>query len=1030
MDDDREVATAAEAERLARASGLPVDQLAHEASFAAEPALALARVGDLADGERVLPSLSADERIALLVLLGGSAHLGRVLHSLDAWADWLRRAVAEELPMPALDVAALCRHAEQDPAAAAAELRRWRQLSYLRIGARDLWGLARIVETFESLTQTAETAVTAATAMARAQIELDFGSLVLPDGQPNRFAVLGFGKLGARELNYSSDVDLVFLHESDQLPSAGGPRGMLAPPLFFTRVAERATKLLSEISADGFVFRVDLRLRPDGMNGPITNSLSSTLGYYEALGQTWERAALFKARPVGGDRELGEQLLAELAPFIYRRTLDYTMIADLEHMKVRVEEQERSKGRDDRNVKLGAGGIREVEFLVQSFAMVHGGKDRRLRERGTLALLKVLVDVGLLQAGEGSALADAYVWLRRVEHALQIDEDRQIHTLPAEPASRAIVARRLGLHLDGDGPVWHRHPGGDAGARFEELHARYRTVVRTAFAELFRQRRADTVGSADAAARLLIEDLDAPGAEEHAARLGFADPAAALGALRLIRDGAPHARASAESRRALATLAPALLTAVHRTTAPDRALAHLAEFLVRVGARRTFLALLVENRATLELLVTLFATSDYLTRALLAHPELLDTLVRADLARTTKDAADLARDLDALLAEAPDFEARLDVLRRFRNDEFLRIGSHDVAGQLHYEQVSAQLCALAEVCLERAYDVALAERSRRYFPPAGLALAVVALGKLGSRELNYHSDLDLIFIYGPTDEAAGAGDGAPDTDAYAEGEPHGAQEFFAKVAELLLLVLQLATREGYVYKIDTRLRPSGRSGPLVTSLDGFARYHAQSSAVWERQALIRARVVCGPPALARRVDAIVERFVYGRGLEPEEQAEIARVRVRMERELARESARVVNLKLGRGSLVDIEFVAQTLALAHGHEHPTLRERATRALLDAAGAAALLEPRDHEVLATAWSFLRGLENRLRIEGGHPIERITRDPAALVGAARRMGFTGEGATAGALLLEDLDRHRDRVRDVYQRLVGRFAAGERRD
>jgi glutamate-ammonia-ligase adenylyltransferase len=1011
-----------EAERLARLCGVDAATLAEEASYAAVPALALGRAADLDRVDEVLPRLARDERIALLVLLGGSGHLSRVLRGLPDWADWLARAVAEELPAPVLDAAALERTACVDPATATRELRRWRQLSYLRLGARDLWGLAPLTETFESLTVTAESAIAAAARAARALVEQECGVLVRDDGAKNRFAVLGFGKLGARELNYSSDVDLVFVHETDAGMSAGGPRGSVPPPAFFTRVAERTTKLLAEITADGFVFRVDLRLRPDGMNGPMTSSLGGTLGYYEALGQTWERAALFKARPVGGDLELGDQLLAELAPFIYRRTLDYTMIADLEAMKARVEEQERGKGRDQRNVKLGAGGIREVEFLAQSFAMVHGGKERRLRERSTLGLLRVLVDLGHLPAADGAALADAYVWLRRVEHALQIDEDRQVHTLPADEDGRTIVARRLGLHLEGDGPVWSRRVVGDALQRFEARHRAHTEVVRSAFADLFRQRREDTVGSADAAARRLFEELDAPGVAERIAELGFADPEKALDALRLIRDGAPHARASAESRRALATLAPALLTAVRRTAAPDRALAHLADFLVRIGARRTFLALLAENRATLELLVNLFATSDYLSRALLAHPELIDTLVRADLAVAHKTADDFARELDHLLADAADFEARLDVLRRYRNDEFLRIGSHDVAGQLHYEEVSAQLSALAEACLRRAYDVALEERAHRYTPPPGMALAVLALGKLGSCELNYHSDLDLIFVYGPTEAAEDVPDDAP--------EPPGAQEFFAKAAQLLLLVLQLATREGYVYKTDTRLRPSGRSGPLVTSLAGFERYHAQSSAVWERQALIRARVVCGPEALARRVETIVEGFVYGRGLSDDELGEIARLRGRMERELARESERVVNLKLGRGGLVDVEFVAQTLALAHGHERPALRRRATRAILDAAGAEGLLDPADHAVLAGAWSFLRGLENRLRIEGEHAIERIVRDPARLVSAARRMGFTDEGATAGQRLLEELDRQRERVRDVYGRLVGRHAPAERRD
>lgn len=1004
---------------LAAAAGLAPATLEAEAQYAAEPALALARAADLPGVGEALARLGRAERIALFVLLGGSGHLSRVLRSLPDWQEWLESAVRGDLPPPELDVERLVRVAATDPAEAARELRRWRQRAYLRIGARDLWGLASIRETFASLTATAESAIGAAAAAARARLEVEHGPLLLPDGARNRFVVLGFGKLGAGELNYSSDVDLVFVHESDV---AGAGSGSLAPLAYCTRLAERTTKLLAEVTEDGFVFRVDLRLRPDGMNGPLTNSLPGTLQYYEALGQTWERAALFKARPVGGDRELGEQLLAELAPFIYRRTLDYTMIADLEHMKARVEQQEQGKGRSERNVKLGPGGIREVEFLVQSFAMVHGGKDRRLRERSTLALLRVLVDVGLLPRADGDALERAYTWLRRVEHALQIDEDRQVHVLPADPAGREVVARRLGLHLAGEGPLWTREPDGDALARFEATHAEHTRVVHAAFSDLFRGRREQTIGSADAAARHLIEELDEPDAEARVAALGFKDPAAALEALRLIRDGAPHARASAESRRTLATLAPVLLTAVRQSAAPDRALAPLADFLVKVGARRTFLALLAENHATLRLLVNLFATSEYLARALIAHPELLDTLVRSDIATIRKGRADFARELDALLAEAPDFEARLDVLRRYRSDEFLRIGSHDVQGELHYREVSQQLSDLAEVCLERAYRIALEERRARYEPPPGLGLAVVALGKLGGRELNYHSDLDLIFIYGPTAEAEAAERTTP-----APGGALGPQEFFAKVAQLLLLVLQLVTREGYVYKIDTRLRPSGRSGPLVTSLDGFARYHAESSAVWERQALIRARVVCGPEPLRERIHEIIERFVYGRGLSDAELAEIGRLRGRMERELAREDEEHVNLKLGPGGLVDIEFLAQALALRHGHERPALRQRATRPLLDALGAEGLLTPEEHATLGAAHSFLRGLENRLRIEGEHPIERIARDPAALVGAARRMGITEPGVRAGERLLEELDRHRRAVRAIYRRVVPDLAAAD---
>jgi glutamate-ammonia-ligase adenylyltransferase len=1008
--------------RLCAAGTLDASCLAAEAAVAADPELALARLSDLPDAPDRVPGLGGDERRAALAVLGGSAHLYRVLCGDADWDRWIAAAVRGEDARPRLagtDVAAV---PATDPAAAFRILRRWRQRAYLRIGARDLWGLAPIEETLGSLSAVAEAAISAATDLARRQLEVEYGALELSPGRPDRFGVLGMGKLGARELNYSSDVDLVFLHESDGADSAGGTRGSLPAPEYFTRLGERLTRLLSEVTEDGFVFRVDLRLRPDGMNGPLTSSLAATLAYYEAFGQTWERAALFKARPVGGDRDLAEQLLAELAPFVYRRTLDYAMIADLEQMKARVDEQEQSKRRSDRDVKLGPGGIRELEFLVQSFSLVHGGRDRKLRERGTLASLPLLVQAGHLDAAEGTALADAYRWLRRVEHAVQIDEDRQVHVLPESQAGRDVVARRLGLHLEGQGPIWTRRVAGDASARFDELHARHTGLVQRAFDELFRSRRQRAIGMADARARDLIDDLDAPGVEERVRSLGFRDAGAAVEALRSIRDGVPASRA--ESRRTVLALAPALLDAVCASANPDRALATLAEFLLRFGARRTTTALLAENPATLRLLVNLFATSEHLSRILLQHPELLDTLVRSDLAVVSKSRDDMVRELDAMLTDASDLEQRLDVLRRYRNDEMLRIGVHDVQGELHYTKVADQLSALAEACLVKAYDVALAERVERHGHPPDEGLAVVALGKLGSEELNYHSDLDLIFVYGPSSERPS------DAGEAARWQASGlaAHEFFGKVAQRLLMVLQVATREGFVYKIDTRLRPSGRSGPLVTSLDAFARYHAESSAVWERQALVRARVACGPSDLARRVESIVEGFVYGRGLEPGELAEIARMRRRMERELARETAREFNLKTGRGGLVDVEFVAQVGARAHGHERPELRQRATRRLVDALGAAGLLAPDELRSLAAAYSFLRGLENRLRIEGEHAIERVARDPDALASAARRMGFADdERASAGQHLLDEYDRQSAAARAVYDRVVGRHAPPE---
>ncbi len=974
----------------------------------ADPEAALAQASRLSGGLEGLALAALPVQAATLVLLGGSHHLARLLIQKPDWLDWIETAIRGSAERPILDRKAFLAASDLD---AGRLLRRWRSRRMLRLGARDLWGLAPLDETLIELTSLAESAIDLATLRARIEVAREYGDLTDAAGREGRFVVLGLGKLGAAELNYSSDVDLVYVYESVVAESRGGRRGSLGALAWFTRVAERITRLLAEVTDEGFVFRVDLRLRPDGRNGPITTSLLGTLQYYERSGETWERTALFKARPVGGDFELGAELLRELEPFIHRRTLDFAMIEELERMKTRVE-REVSGPNAERNVKLGPGGIREVEFFAQSFAMVHGGRDPRMRERSTLRLLETLVSTGRIGEAEGQGLAQAYRWLRRVEHALQIDEDRQLHTLPIDPGERRRTARRLACHLPGDGAVWERVSGGDALEVFEQAHLHWTSLVRAAFSDLFRERRRATYSLGDEEARRLIEDLDDPEVEGRLSAAGFAEPATTRHNLLLLRDGRAGRALGSGTARALRDLAPALLAAARQSGEPDRVVDRLANFLAGSNVRRSFLALFAENRGTLELVVSVFAHSEYLTRLLGGHPELLDTLVRSDLAFTKRSVTELRIDFAERIEEAGDEEKRLDALRRFRADEFLRIGIHDIDGDLHWSEVGRQLSDVAEVCLEEAAGLARTGVEGRWPEPPGWGMAVVGLGKLGGRELNYHSDLDLIFIYGPLDSASKPCLAAPE-----------AQETFVRIAQRLLLTLQVITREGFVYKIDTRLRPSGRSGTLVSSLDAFTRYHAESSAIWERQALIRARVVVGPAALKRRIEQVIESFVYGRGLSNDEAAEIARLRRRMERELAREDEDHIDLKMGPGSQVDIEFVAQVLALRHGWEHSEMRRRATREILEGARQAEVLTVADHAALTRAHSFFRGLDNRLRIEGEHPVEWIERRPQRLASAARRMGLEGSPEQVGRALLEEIALHRGRVREVYDRLVGQF-------
>ncbi len=926
----------------------------------------------------------------LLRVLGGSPRLAAVLAAegegwpalVETMLGVARRDVGEHAAaLAAAGVAGPLGRAEL-----AAALRRYHRRELVRIGGRDLVGLATVDETMRELTALAEALIEAALGCIRARLLPEWNAEDLG------FAVLGMGKLGGGELNYSSDIDLVYVYARDgELPGGRTVRELA------TRVGEEVTRALAEVTADGFCFRVDLRLRPGGGEGPVAVSQAAALSYYESWGQTWERAAWLKARAVAGDRALGGALLAELEPFVYRRYLDFGTLADLEAMKRKVDVSLRDPAARARDVKLGRGGIREVEFFVQAQQLVHAGKDARLRVRGTLPALERLAVCGYVPAAQAAELAQAYRFLRDVEHKLQVVHQRQTHRLPDDPTEATHLARRLGFR------------GPDALTAFAAALAGSTAVVHAAFDGLFHGAEAERRRAEEPALTTLVEELEqADAAQARLATLGFADAEAAYRNLRLLRDGPPHAPASPRRRQALAALAPSLLREIARSATPDRALHHTATFLSTIGARTSYLHLLLENPGVMRLLVRLFASSEYLSQFFLRHPELLDSLVRADLVRVRRAREDLAAELDARLAAAPDLEAELDELRRFRHEEFLRIGIHDIEGELAPEEVSAQLSTLAEVCLAAASALARREVLRRNgLPPEPPTdgLAILGLGKLGGAELDYNSDLDLVFVYDPGPEAW-----------WAARMP--AHDFFTRVAQRTISVLQTTTREGIAYRIDTRLRPSGNQGPLVCSLEAFARYHRTAAAVWERQALVKARVLTGPAALRARLEAIVAACVYGRGLDAAEAAEIARLRERMAHERGAGDGRQVNIKTGRGGLVDVEFLVQALQLRHGHAHPALRVPGTRAALAALAAEGLLSAEDARMLGAGYDFLRALENRLRLERDQPVEALDTDPSALLPLARRLGYGGTDAEAVARLRAEHARTRAAIRAVYER------------
>jgi glutamate-ammonia-ligase adenylyltransferase len=849
----------------------------------------------------------------------------------------------------------------------AREIAAFKEDVFVRLIIADTLGRLDVAETMTLMSHLADECIREAVTAARALADPRAGEL-------SGFCVLGLGKLGVNELNLSSDIDLAYIFEG-------------SPPQAAQLAAARTAELVTELLRGAF--RVDLRLRPGGSHAPLAASLEGALSFYQSFGQTWERAALLRARPIAGQMELGRQLLGELAHFIYRRYLDFETLRQLSAMKQQIERELRSPVLVEQNIKLGRGGIRELEFIVQALTLVYGGRDPRLRCPQTLDAIGRLESLDYLAGSRARQLSAAYLFLRDVEHKLQMVAGLQTHNLPSTELGMRQLAARMGL---GKEPR--------SVAMLRSVLEQHRSLIAGLFHELLAA--AEDRGRApcsDAATQAWQTALDPAQAAPHLRELGFAHPEESAHHLLLLARGPAHGLASPRRKELLQGLGPLLLEEIGHQPDPDLALMNLAAFIAAIGARTSFLSLLEQHPATRHVLLRLFTSSRHLSALFIRHPDMLDVLVRSDLARLRRSAVELNQELAELLEHSPDFESRLDALRGFRHQEFLRIAIADLAGHLEMGDVQNELTLLAETVLKKALEMARAEVASRFPIARELPLCALAMGRLGSGEMSYNSDVDLIFVY-------------------RELGPAGGQEREAapRIVQKLIAILESRTREGYAYKIDLRLRPSGNSGPLVTSMEGFREYHRSSSATWERQALIRGRVVAGEQRLAAEVEGARQEFVFGHGLPAPGVAEIAAMRERIERELGVESADQLNIKQGAGGIVDIEFLTQMMALRHGWNHPQLRRRGTAELLAALTSSGLLTADDGERLHSDHDFLARLESRLRMESDQASWALSTDPDELTPLARRMGFTG--AAAATDLLEELARRRGRVREIFTR------------
>lgn len=922
-----------------------------------------------------------------------AAHPGRLEHVLLSlcgvapfFAKWLIREPLWLAELAGDDIAAtldrLALTAHLDAALAAAgddgaprALRLFKYRWLARIVVRDCaLPLAASGETLTDLSWLAEVLLDRALQIAHARTTANLGPPHWRDAQGRvvtaPFCVLGLGKLGGEELNFSSDVDLIYLygHVADAM---NGPQ-QRAPLDWFMRLGQEFARLVGAETEDRFLYRIDLDLRPEGDGGPPAISDAMLADYYENAADHWEKVAFMKARPVAGDLDLGWRAVRSIHPMIYRAAMDYAGVRRIRALQQRVgREALRSSGRgagdDGFDVKLDPGGIRDIEFVAQALQLLHGGRIPQLRDRSAQRAIARLAEVKLLPAETAATLRHAYLFLRRVENRLQMEDERQVHALPQRPAAQLRLARAMGF------------TGTTALADFEAELSRQRDHVRAFGASV------EVGSSAEAILQLFLR---------HQPRL--------LG--------------SPETRPMMEALAEQFAREIEASPDLVLALNNLDRFVAAVGARRFYYELLIDRPELVGRLAALFAGSRFLSALLAQHPRLIEPLFGdPNLLLFTRE--QLRADLVSIRAELgpadePDFERDLDALRLFHQRQVLNVGLLDVDEQITRAACETALSEIAEIALESALAVAQREVMRAR-PPSNSAAAarflVVGMGKLASRELSYGSDLDLIFLYD-----------LPDTEA---GNAPFVQEYCVRVAQRLISALETPTANGACYEIDSRLRPSGNQGTLVTSVAGLREHYQTLAMLWEKQALLRARPVAGDAAAGAAFESL-RREVLLQPLPADAAAEIHRVRSRMEHELAEETATRRDLKRGRGGLLDVENAVQFLQLAYGRSHAELLDiDRTERTIDKLAALGLLAPAQAAALRDGWEFLERLASRLRVVENRSISDLDEERGDLDGLARRLGYAAGSRESSArrALQADYARHTDAIRGAYLEVLG---------
>lgn len=961
-------------------NGTILGNLAKALTETADPDLVVVRLDAFfeqsPDAEAERAALREDFLYARLLctIFDQSTFLTHIVTVQPTYARWLATEARLDRSLPRKDmIAELRRRVEgmtrlQD---VTRELRLFKQREILRIGVRELYKHANVRSLTRDLSNLADACLQVAYEAIRKEFQERFGTPMVetPEGESfeSQFVVLAMGKLGGRELNFSSDIDLLFVYDRDG-ETRGGARS-IANSEYFQKLGEQLIKAMAEQTADGLIFRVDMRLRPHGRMAPLATNLESTVEYYERYGRAWERQALIKARAAAGSKKLGAQFIERVRTFVFPRYFDDETLEDIRETKLQMEALIESRGESDIEVKLGRGGIRDIEYTVQMLQLLNGGRLEDLRTQSTLAAIEVLGHHNLLSPFEATTLSSNYAFLRKVEHRLQIEGSQQRHVLPSDPRALDVFGRRMGYE---DGESFMR--------AYRDRAQETRNILERFFA---------TQG----AGNLWVSDLlnpfsDGAAGIEQLAAMGFADPGKAREELLLLCNGSSDRPHSSHIRQRFKEIAPDLLESLSRRSDPDATLLRLGQIIANLRAPAAVYEILKMNPNLAEHLSLLVENSQYLSEMLIRDPGLFEVFSARESMVRSHTRQELEEELE-YLRRAHEHEA---APYRLRDSELLRISMRDLYGHITVLQVGDELTQLAEVCLTYALNEARARVEERY-GAAHAGFAVLGMGKVGGFEMGYGSDLDLLFVY--------------DADGTTE-FGMSLSEYFIAVASHTMRILSQPTRYGVLYEVDARLRPDGKKGSLAISSRRVDDYYLHEAQPWERLALVKVRAVAGDPEFAAAMQRRAQELAFSLPLTRETREQIESTRAKI---IA--SAPIWDLKKAEGGRNEIEFAVRLLQLKYAAEHPELMRGDAIGALDVMTRKDLISAEDFGGLVRGFLLFRQIENRLRMMHGRAGSELPDNEAKRQELARRLGIQGD-------LWDQVQAHRREAHAVYMRVI----------